>query len=52
MTTSITSGSTPGLGEQRARGRHRQVADVLVLGGDVLAAQPELLDEHRLGDAA
>ena len=42
----------PRLLEQRLRRAHREVADVLVLGRDVLAAQAELLDDHLLRDAA
>ena len=41
-----------GLREQPLGGAHRKVADVLVLGCDVLAAQAELLDDHLLGDRA
>ena len=40
-----------GLVEQALDRLDRQVADVLVGGGDVLAAQPELLHDHPLRDA-
>ena len=37
---------------EQARGcGHREVARVLVRGGDMLTAQPELLHDHVLGDA-
>ena len=42
----------PVLLEQPPRGGDREVADVLVGRRDVLAAQAELLDDHRLRDAA
>ena len=40
-----------GLREQPLRGLHREVADMLVLGRDVLSAQAELVDEHRLRES-
>ena len=45
-------GIDTGFIEQRLAGAHRHVADVLVIGRDVLAAQRELLDEHLLRNAA
>ena len=51
MTTSISLRVEAGLVEQALAGLDRQVAHVLVGGGDVLAAQSELLDDHLLRDA-
>ncbi len=40
------------VGEERLRRPEREVAHVLVLARDMLAAQAELLDDHALGNAA
>ena len=46
MTTSIVVRVDAGLVEQPLGRLHREVADVLVGGRDVLAAQAELLDDR------
>ena len=51
MTTSISFGSKPVSSSRRSIALHREVAHVLVGGGDVLAAQPELLHDHLFRNA-
>ena len=48
---SIVSGSNPVSSSRRSVARDREIAHVLVGRRDVLAAQPELLDDHLLRDA-